>query len=263
MLKKLLGFLMIFSLSTYYGQEKNISVSTEAEVVGGKEAIEQVLQTQLTLPKVLLTKNFSQQFTVYFELDSLNHAKSLTFNVTLNNVLRKEIIRIMRFLEFKRKTAISETPYEYYLNFSITTDKYNKYAKQRTKAFLKPKPADSSFVVFSKADRSPEYYKKGEEGLAEFVVSEIQYPDVAREKSIEGTVVLEFVVETNGYVTNIEARQGIGGGCTEEAMRVISQTKWIPAEINNKYVRYKITYPITFNLRNTFRDNSSSREGGY
>jgi TonB family protein len=265
MLKHFIVLATVFCSHFFLAQGKVISVSAEADIRGGKEALEQVLETQLSLPKLILTKNFSKEVIVYFELDSLNHAKAVTFNSGMNNLLALEIKRVLKFLTFNRKTSVSDTPYEYYLTLSLSTEKYNRYIKQKTKAFVKSdKPADSSYIVYGKADKSPDYYKGGDNGLAEFILDQIQYPDVAREKSIQGTVVLEFVVETNGYLTNINVKQGVAGGCTEEALRIIKLTKWQPAVLNNKYVRYKLTYPITFNLESNFKDNSVPRQGsGY
>lgn len=258
----LLAFFCVFCLKA---QNSIISVSTEAEVTGGKEALEQVLETQLTLSKLLLTKSFNKDVVAYFEIDSVNNASKITFNTGLNNLLALELKRIFKFLKFNRKTNVSETPYEYFLVFNLSTPKYNKYIKQRAKPVVKnDRQADSSFVIYTKADKSPEYYKRGEEGLTEYVMSEIQYPDIAREKSIQGTVALEFVVETNGFITGISVKQGVNGGCTEEAQRIIKHTKWQPAVLNGKYVRYKLNYPITFNLQNSFKDNSAPRQdGGY
>jgi TonB family protein len=262
MLKHILFFGFAFWSVFLFAQGKVISVSAEADVKGGKEALQQVLETQLTLPKLLLTKDFSKEVIVYFELDSLDRAKAVTFNQGLNNLLALEIKRVLKFLRFNRKTAVSDTPYEYYLTLQLSTEKYNKYIKQKTKAFVKnDKSSDSTYVVYTRADRSPDYFKGGEEGLTEFVIGQLQYPDIAREKSIQGTVILDFVVETNGFVTNIEVKQGVSGGCTEEALRIIKLTRWQPAVLNNKYVRYKLTYPITFTLENNFKDNTSPRQG--
>jgi protein TonB len=137
------------------------------------------------------------------------------------------------------------------------------YFKQKNKLTLKkPLPADSSFVIYTKADKSPEYYKNGDDGLAEFILSQIEYPKLAIEKSIEGTVVIEFVVETNGYLTGITVKQGVNAGCTEEALRLIKLTKWQPAVFNNKFVRYKTNFPITFSLRNISKDNTSGSQMG-
>ena len=86
----------------------------------------------------------------------------------------------------------------------------------------------------------------------------MEYPKLAIEKSVEGTVIVEFVVETNGYVTNANLKKGLGAGCAEEALRIIKSTKWQPAILNNKLVRYRTNYPITFSLRNVTRDASST-----
>jgi protein TonB len=85
---------------------------------------------------------------------------------------------------------------------------------------------------------------------------------LAIEKSIEGTVVIEFVVEANGYLTGINVKQSVNAGCTEEAVRLIKLTKWQPAVFNNKFVRYKTNFPITFSLRNISKDNTSGSQMG-
>lgn len=263
MSRYLIVLLMCFVIGTK--AQRAISVSVEAEVTGGKEVLEQVLQTQLTLPKLILTKNFDQEIILYFELDSVERPKKITFNKGMNNLVASELKRMLLFLKFNRKTSARETPYEYFLTFHLSTEKYYKYTKQRTKPFVKSdKPADSTYIINTRADKSPEYFKKGDEGLTEFLMGEIQYPEIAKQKSIQGTVVLQFVVETNGFVTNLSVKQGVSGGCSEEALRLLKQTKWQPAVANGKLVRYQLTYPVTFNLQNNFKDNSSSHQsGGY
>ena len=179
-----------------------------------------------------------------------------------NNVLRNELIRMFSFWKFHKTLHLPNESRPYFLTFKLSTEKYNKYFKQKNKLNLKkPLPADSSFIIYQKADKSPEYYKNGDDGLADFILSNIEYPKIAVEKSVEGTVVIEFVVETNGYVTGLAVKQPINAGCTEEALRLIKETKWQPAVVNNKFVRYKTTYPITFSLRNISKDNSSSQLG--
>ena len=248
---------MLFGCANIFAQVT--SSQFEAQAIGGKEEVEQVLQTQLTLSKALLTSNFDVEVTAHFDLDSAGHAKNITFRSTLNNALRNETTRILRFLRFKRTQNEAFETYPYSFTFHISTERYSKFMKQRSKLNLKKNiPVDSSFIVYTKAERSPEYYKNGEEGLNEFILSEIEYPKLAIEKSVEGTVVVEFVVETNGYVTGITLKQGLGAGCAEEALRLIKYTKWQPAVLNNKLVRYRTNYPITFSLRNVTRDASST-----
>jgi protein TonB len=239
------------------------SNENESLIYGGKKQVDQIIETQLTLPKVLLTSNFDVNPVVYFDLDSAGNPVNITFEGVTNNILRKETQRMLRFMRFRKTKNEEGLMYPYSFSYHMTTAKYNKLLKQRSKNFLKrPIPADSSYIIYTKADKSPEYYKNGEEGLKEYVLSEIEYPKLAIEKSVEGTVVIEFVVETNGYITGITLLQGLGAGCSDEALRLIKETKWQPAVLNGKYVRYKTNYPITFSLRNINKD-ASSTIGGY
>jgi len=257
MLKKLLfSFILLLTL------EAEAQLSTDkyqAQAIGGKDQVEQVLETQLTLSKALLTSNFDLQITASFDLDSAGHATNITYKSGLNNALRNEITRTLRFLRFTKTQDEAYETYPYVFSFPMSTDRYYKLMKQRSKFTVKKTLlADSSFVIYSKAEKSPEYYKNGEEGLNDFILSEMEYPKLAIEKSVEGPVVIEFIVETNGYVTEVTIKRGLGAGCAEEALRIIKATKWQPAILNNKVVRYRTSYPITFSLRNTNKDASST-----
>jgi TonB family protein len=259
MLKKYLTILIILLANCFSAQLS--SEEFEASAIGGKDEVEQVIQTQLTLPKLLLTSGFDEHVTCTFDLDSVGNAMNISFKSGYNNALRKETTRLLRFLKFRNTQNTQYETYPYSFTYHISTARYAKFIKQRSKLiFKKPLAADSSYIIYSRAERAPEYYKNGEDGLAEFVLSEIEYPKVAIEKSIEGTVVVEFIVETNGYVTGVTAKQGVNAGCTEEAIRIIKMTKWLPATFNSKYVRYKNTYPITFSLRNINRENDSASQ---
>jgi TonB family protein len=255
MLKKLLfALLCIYSLSST-AQQSNYAV--EASIVGGKEQLEQVLQTQLTLPKTLLTSHYQKDIIAYFDIDDEGKAINIRFDGQSNNMLRAELKRILGLMKYTKSSNAYKDPY--FLTFDIATDKYNRYYKQRSRLNLKKEIAmDSSAIVYSKADRAPEFHKNGEAGMAEFVMASMEYPKLAIEKSVEGTVVIDFVVEANGYVTAVSLRQALGAGCSEEALKVIKLSKWQPATLNGKYVRYKMSYPITFSLRNISNDNSSS-----
>lgn len=231
----------------------------EAQIIGGKEQLDQVLETQLYLPKTLLTSNFNEQITLFFDLDSTGRAIHITCKEGLNNALREESKRILQFVRFRKTQEEQVESPSCFFSFNLSTSRYNKFFKQRSKTPVKKNlNADSSFIIYTKADRAPEFYKNNDEGLKDFILSEMEYPRLAIEKSVEGTVVVEFIVETNGYVTGTVLKQGVGAGCSEEALRIIKLSKWQPAVLNGKYVRYKTSYPITFSLRNVTRDASST-----
>jgi len=81
------------------------------------------------------------------------------------------------------------------------------------------------------------------------VARDIRYPAEARRKGIEGRVFVEFVIQTDGTLSDLRAIVGIGGGCDEEAVRVVSQSdKWLPGTQRGKAVKQRYTLPIIFRL---------------
>lgn len=102
--------------------------------------------------------------------------------------------------------------------------------------------------IFTVVEHKP-LYIGGEIARIKFLQENLIYPQLARETGIQGTVYVTFVVEKDGGVTDIRVLRGIGGGCDEEAVRVISSMpRWIPAKQRSLPVRFQFTMPIKFTL---------------
>ena len=72
---------------------------------------------------------------------------------------------------------------------------------------------------------------------------------MAKESGIQGTVYMSFVVEKDGHITDVKVVRGIGGGCDEEAVRVIkSMPNWKPGKQRGRSVRVQFSMPIKFTL---------------
>lgn len=90
----------------------------------------------------------------------------------------------------------------------------------------------------------------GDEARMKFLQENIKYPQMAKESGIQGTVYLKFVVEKNGKISNVQVLRGIGGGCDEEAIRVLkAMPKWQPAKQRGRPVRVWFNMPIKFTLQ--------------
>lgn len=75
------------------------------------------------------------------------------------------------------------------------------------------------------------------------------YPEIAKESNIQGRVTVKFVVNEEGNVSDIIVVKGIGGGCDEEAVRVVKKMpKWKPGKQNGRPVKVYFSLPITFRL---------------
>lgn len=102
--------------------------------------------------------------------------------------------------------------------------------------------------IFTVVEDQPTF-PGGDEARIRFLTNNIKYPQMARENSIQGTVYVTFVVERDGSVTDVRVLRGIGGGCDEEAIRVIkAMPKWNPGKQRGKPVRVQFNMPIKFTL---------------
>ncbi|MDX1638630.1 MAG: energy transducer TonB [Balneolaceae bacterium] len=80
----------------------------------------------------------------------------------------------------------------------------------------------------------------------------IRYPERARRAGIEGRVIIQFIVDENGEVVNPRVVRGIGGGCDEEALRVVNQARFNPGRQRGEPVRVQYSLPVVFRLKNNF-----------
>ncbi|MDP2414000.1 energy transducer TonB [Daejeonella sp.] len=97
---------------------------------------------------------------------------------------------------------------------------------------------------------APEF-QGGQAALGKYLGSRLRYPAGARQNKIQGKVYIGFIVEKNGSLADFKVVRGIGGGCDEEAIRVLrSSPAWRPGMANGKPVRTSYVLPITFMLGN-------------
>ena len=103
--------------------------------------------------------------------------------------------------------------------------------------------------IFKVVEVMPEF-PGGPAKMMEYIQKNIKYPLMARESDIQGRVFVNFVVEPDGSISNVTVMRGIGGGCDEEAVRVVnSMPKWNPGKQRGTAVRCSFTVPIIFKLQ--------------
>ena len=110
-----------------------------------------------------------------------------------------------------------------------------------------PPPADEEVQeeepeIFEIVEENPELIG-GQASL------KINYPEIARKANVEGRVFLQFIVDEQGNVHNPVVVRGIGAGCDEEALRVISQAKFTPGRQRGRAVQVRMSFSILFKLR--------------
>ena len=90
----------------------------------------------------------------------------------------------------------------------------------------------------------------GMEALIKYLSENIKYPEQAKKDKIQGKVYISFVVEKDGSVADAKVLRGIGGGCDEEALRVVNaMPNWTPGKQRNTPVRVQFNLPVAFKLQ--------------
>lgn len=121
------------------------------------------------------------------------------------------------------------------------------YAQENTAA------ADSTDTIVKEQPQevviTQPMYRGGFEEMYKFIMTNFDYPEDARKRSISGTVEVEFTVEKSGDITFVGILKGIDPDIDEELIRVLKEMPlWIPATRNGVPTRYKVSMPITLKL---------------
>lgn len=103
-------------------------------------------------------------------------------------------------------------------------------------------------TVYLSVEEMP-VYPGGKIGLTKYLKDNLEYPKEAKENGIQGTVFVIFVVNEDGSVSDVKLKKGIGGGCDQEAIRVVKEMrKWKPGKQGGAPVKVYQQLPIVFKL---------------
>ena len=102
--------------------------------------------------------------------------------------------------------------------------------------------------------------KCAQEAMMRYLYSNIMYPKEAREKGVEGLVIVQFIVEKEGSISNVKTIRGIGAGCDEESVRVVdSMPDFIPGKQRGKAVAVQYNLPVKFKLEKETKKEKKSK----
>lgn len=106
----------------------------------------------------------------------------------------------------------------------------------------------SSSKIHDYVEEQPEF-PGGPKAMMEFLLKNVRYPETALDNTIEGTAVIQFVIEKDGSVSDVRVVRDPGGGLGKEAERVVkAMPRWKPGKQSNKAVRVKMSAPVRFKL---------------
>lgn len=105
-------------------------------------------------------------------------------------------------------------------------------------------------IPFTIVEEKPSFQGGDENTFTKWVASKLVYPEIAKENGVQGRVILQFLVGTDGSVSDVKVVRGVDASLDKEAARVVaSSPKWKPGRQRNKPVKVRYTFPVIFQLR--------------
>ena len=145
---------------------------------------------------------------------------------------------------------IMERELEYIYNFTVALANTDMTLKFRVDETGK-KTSDDEIVPYFDCDQRPQFFGSSDPRhfIREWVYKYLKYPGSALQKGIQGTVMVEFVIEKDGKVTGARVLKGVSDELDAEALKVVSASpKWKPGKVSGNKVRASISIPVEFRL---------------
>lgn len=128
-------------------------------------------------------------------------------------------------------------------------DDANGEVLKAKEVIAQPEPPKEEAKVFDVVEQMPSF-PGGTAALMQYLGNNVKYPVVAQENGVQGRVVVSFVVERDGSITDVKVVRSVDPSLDKEAARVVqSMPKWIPGKQNGQTVRVKYNVPVAFKLQ--------------
>ena len=224
--------------------------------IGGNAELKRIFKQELQYPAEALKKKEGGKVRISFVIKSDSTVTSILIK-GVSPAIDAEAIRIFKLIQWTPAMKDSKPVAAYWnIVFDFDPDKYPRICKERGFiVFPYIADIDTTATLVRQPLQLP-LYIHGNAAMQELIKNNLEYPRQAQLAGLQGKVVLRFVVEPSGLMTNIGVKSSLGGGCNEEAIRVLKLIKWYPGKKDDKLVRVPMNYPFYFILNSDFKDNS-------
>ncbi len=232
----------------------NSQQAEPAEPISSNKLTRDFICEEMVYPREELENRTEGTVKLSFIVDAEGGVDDIRVVNSVSPAIDREAVRVFSMIMWKPAYRLGQpvaSMQEY--EFEFDKRKYIKHCRKRGyKNHEFPyDPIDTSLRVYSlrQVDMSPQplFNEKGMT-VGKFMQENLQYPSLAYRQSISGKVRLKFIVEAHGRVSNITIGSSVGGGCNEEAIRLLKMLDWMPAIKDEKAVRSRMHMDITFSL---------------
>jgi protein TonB len=115
---------------------------------------------------------------------------------------------------------------------------------------VKEEEIEEETIDFVRVEEKPRFNNGDANTFSRWVAEHLVYPEIAKENGVQGRVMLQFTVKTDGSVSDVKVLRGVDPSLDKEAVRVVSMSpKWTPGKQRDRKVKVTYTFPVIFQLR--------------
>ena len=221
--------------------------------VGGDSQLEDFICYEMVYPEEALKENIKGKVTIRFTVTKDGRTENPVIVSSGSTDLDNEALRIFRKTLWNNAVKMGKpVDAQQQIKIKFNPRKYLKSCKKRGfKHFsYDTLNVDTTEKVYNLSDleQPPTLDLKDEKNLSSFISKNLKYPEAAFKQNIAGKVRLDYVVEPHGGVSHIVVKEPLGGGCSQEAVRIVKLLKYKPGIKDNMAVRTNMTLSLTFQL---------------
>ena len=244
-------FEQLFDLATYEEDTVYQIVEQMPQYTGGEQAMMKYVAENIKYPQAAKDKNISGRVFVGFVIEKDGSVSNVKVVRGIGGGCDEEAARVIKEMPKWKPGMQKGKPVRvnYMMPIFFKLDDGQPAKSVKKEKASNPDMTPDKNGVYQIVEEMPQY-PGGENALMDYVSKNVVYPKEAQEKGISGRVFVSFIVEKDGSVSNVDVKRGIGGGCDDEAVRVIkAMPKWKPGKMKGEPVRVSYMMPIVFRLQ--------------
>jgi hypothetical protein len=225
-----------------------------ATCYGGKQQLKTFLAEHMVYPREELAAGKDGSASLAFNISDKGMPGDIKVLRTSGPAFTQEAIRLFNLLLWHPANMLGKNISDHQ-ELTITFDRKHYIKTCRIRGYdtiAKPfYPIDSTLKIYAyrKTNKPPEpILGGGITSLQSFFIKNFHYPETALKQNVTGIVIVRFVVESYGIISNVTVDNHLGAGCAEEAIRLVKLIRWKPGIVNNKAVRVNMNLSVTFGL---------------
>lgn len=267
-----------------------VQVDKDAEYPGGEKGLMKYIQMNLRYPVIAIEQEIQGQVLAEYTIDTRGQVTDVKVKKSVDPLLDKEVVRVIKGMEQWTPASDNGTP------VAVTKTCPVSFQITGAKTTLKTEPVENEITVLAYAAAGkPQAAKKekvevaflkevtegespqgkqqplagaevmpqfpgGESEMMKFIRDNVKFPEAAAKAGVDGRVVIRFVVDLDGMITNVGIVRSLTPECDQAAQDVVkSMPKWTPGKQNGKIVPVYYTLPVQFRSK---KDRASAQTIG-